>query len=141
MSFEELYQEILLDHYQRPRHAGPVTGATCSEHEHNPLCGDDITIHMKITDGKIADIGFEGKGCAISMASASMMTDQIEGKLVEDAKREVNTFLAIMRDEDSFDNHPEFDDATSLNGVKKLHARIKCATLSWNTAKKMLEEE
>ncbi len=141
MSFEDLYQDILLDHYKQPRNAGQVSGATCSIHDHNPLCGDDITVHMKITDGKVERVGFEGKGCAISIASASMMTDQIQGKPVDVAKQEVETFLAIMRDEDSFDNHPEFEEATSLNGVKKLHARIKCATLSWNTAKKMLNGE
>lgn len=139
MALDVLYQEILLDHYKHPRNAGPVSGATCSIHDHNPICGDDITIHMLINEGKVAKVGFEGKGCAISVASASMMTDYITGMPVAKAKAEVETFLAIMRDEDDFEQHPEFDEVTSLSGVKKLHARIKCATLSWNTAKRILD--
>lgn len=139
MSFDELYQSILLDHYQHPRNAGPVHGATCSIHDHNPICGDEITVAMQIENGKVTKVGFDGKGCAISVASASMMTEQLLGKKVEDAKQDVEAFLSIMRNEDEFDNHPEFEELASLEGVKKLHARIKCATLSWNTAKRLLE--
>jgi len=140
MSFDELYQSILMDHYRNPRNAGPLSGATCSVHDHNPLCGDDITVHMKITGGNIAHLSFEGKGCAISIASASMMTEQLTGKTVATARTEIDDFLAVMRGESEFSSHPEFEELASLEGVRKLHARVKCATLAWNAAKKMLSE-
>ncbi|MCX7835928.1 MAG: SUF system NifU family Fe-S cluster assembly protein [bacterium] len=140
MSLEHIYQTILMDHYQNPRNAGTISNATCSLHEHNPLCGDEITISMKLEGDRISKVAFDGKGCAISIASASMMTEQLQGKSVNDAKQLIDTFLSIMRGEKEFADHPEFEDAMALEGVKKLHARIKCATLSWNTAKKLLSE-
>lgn len=139
MSLEQLYQSILMEHYQNPRNAKSIVNPTCSLHEHNPLCGDELTISLNLTNGVVEDVAFEGKGCAISVASASMMTEQIQGKSISDALKHIETFLGIMRGEAEFSEHPEFDDATALEGVKKLHARIKCATLSWNTAKKLLD--
>ena len=132
----DLYQELIVDHGQRPRNFGPLACATHSSHGHNPLCGDDVEIFLVLKNGIIEDIRFTGKGCAISTASASLLLEAVKGKSAEDFQRLFKNFHAMMLGED-------YDDLGKLNvldGVKGYPMRIKCATLAWHTLKAALEE-
>jgi nitrogen fixation protein NifU and related proteins len=131
VSLDDLYKEVILDHYKSPRNKRSLAGATVSKHKNNPLCGDEITIHARLNDGTVAEIAFEGQGCSISQASASMLTEAVRGKSVEDASRLAGQFRGMMEgavepDED------EFGDLIALKGVVKYPVRIKCAVLGWD---------
>jgi nitrogen fixation protein NifU and related proteins len=130
---EELYQEIILDHYRRPRNKGHVSPADISVHDSNPLCGDEIDVTAKLVDGKIVDLKFDGKGCSICTASASIMTQKLLGKTVSEAGQLIDGFLKMMRSETPFGGK-EMGDLKALEGVLKFPVRVKCATLAWNTA-------
>ena len=139
-AFDDLYQEVILDHYRKPRNRGPLVNPDRSVSLNNPLCGDVISIDLKLGEGKIADIHFHGQGCSISQASASMMTTLIKGKTLADATELALTFKALLRGERSFDAEGErFGDLVALQGVMKFPARIKCATLAWNSLVLALE--
>ena len=140
-SLRELYQEVILDHSRHPRHFGKLEHATNTAQGYNPLCGDRVTIYLMVgKDDRIADVKFEGKGCAISQASASLMTDMIVGRTVAQAEKLMGGFLNLVKGEkvEGLDQ----DDRETLNvmaGVSAFPMRVKCATLAWHTMKSALE--
>jgi nitrogen fixation NifU-like protein len=135
---EELYREIILDHNKRPRNFHAMADATHHADGHNPLCGDEIEVFVKVEGGKIADISFQGEGCAISKSSASLMTSALKGKTLEEARRECGIVVSMLTGKtDSIPD--ELGDIAALQGVRQFPARIKCATLSWHTLEESLE--
>jgi nitrogen fixation NifU-like protein len=140
-TLRELYQEVILDHSKHPRHFGKLDDATNSAQGHNPLCGDRVTMYLKVdAGGRIQDISFEGKGCAISQASASLMTDMIVGRTVAEAEKLMGGFLHLVKGEDA--GELAEDDRERLDvmaGVSAFPMRVKCATLAWHTMKSALE--
>ena len=135
---EELYQEIILDHYRRPRNKGKLAPADFAAREYNPLCGDEIEVTARLADGKIADVKFDGHGCSISQASASIMTQKLMGKTVSEAETLIENFQKMMRGEVPFGGK-EMGDLKALEGVLKFPVRVKCATLAWHTAQQGIE--
>ena len=138
MNLKELYQEIILDHGKNPRNLRKTENFNKDAKGHNPLCGDKVHIYLKLNENKkVEDISFEGQGCAISMASASIMTDLVKGKEEFEVKEIVNDFLDMIKEKDELSNNIlHEDDKTKLmclSGVKKYPMRVKCATLSWHT--------
>lgn len=132
MSLDELYKEVILDHYRSPRNKRPLSDATVSLHKNNPLCGDEITIHARVEDGKVTEVSFEGQGCSISQASASMLTESVAGKTTSDANTLATEFRSMMEGKSEPDED-EFGDLMALKGVVKYPVRIKCAVLGWDT--------
>ena len=138
MNLKELYQEIILEHGKNPRNLRKTENFNKDAKGNNPLCGDNVHVYLKLNGQKIVeDISFEGSGCAISMASASIMTDLIKGKEEFEVKEIVNDFLDMIKEKDELSNNIlHEDDKTKLmclSGVKKYPMRVKCATLSWHT--------
>ena len=138
MNLKELYQEIILDHGKNPRNLRSIEGFNKDAKGHNPLCGDKVHIYLKLNDKKkIEDISFEGSGCAISMASASIMTDLFKGKDEKEVKEIIDDFLDMIKEKPELStNKLKEDEKTKLmclSGVKKYPMRVKCATLSWHT--------
>ena len=138
MNLKELYQEIILDHGKNPRNLRKTENFNKDARGHNPLCGDKVHIYLKLNENKkVEDISFEGQGCAISMASASIMTDLVKGKEEFEVKEIVSDFLDMIKEKDQLNNNIlQEDDKTklmSLSGVKQYPMRVKCATLSWHT--------
>lgn len=138
MALDDLYREVILDHYAHPRNKGTLDDAEIKVEGANPLCGDELSIFVKLAGGTIADVRFVGRGCSISQASASMMTEQIKGKRVEEAMQLVGQFKAMMHGEPV--NEDELGDLVALQGVRKFPVRIKCATLSWVALEQGVEE-
>jgi len=141
-ALRELYQEVILDHSRHPRHYGALAGASHKAEGYNPLCGDRVTVYLKLgEDGRVADIKFEGKGCAISQASASMMTDMLKGRTREDAEKLMEGFLHLVKGEEaqglSQDDRETLD---VMSGISEFPMRVKCATLAWHTYKNAREE-
>lgn len=138
MALDDLYREVILDHYTRPRNKGSLEGADITVEGANPLCGDELSIYVKLAGGRIADVRFVGRGCSISQASASMMTEQIKGKTLSQARALVRQFKSMMHG----DPVPEDDlgDLMALQGVRKFPVRIKCATLAWVALDEGVEE-
>tara|TARA_B100000945_G_scaffold255879_1_gene213198 strand:- start:1129 stop:1593 length:465 start_codon:yes stop_codon:yes gene_type:complete len=144
MNLKELYQEIILDHGKNPRNLGKFDNYNKDAKGHNPLCGDNVHIFLRLNENKkVEDIAFEGSGCAISMASASIMTDMIRGKEEKEVKEIVNDFLGLIKEKDLLENKIlEEDEKTKLmclSGVKQYPMRVKCATLSWHTLTSALD--
>jgi len=141
-ALRELYQEVILDHSRHPRHYGVLDHASHKAEGYNPLCGDKVTVYLQLgDDGRVADIKFEGKGCAISQASASMMTDMLKGRTAAEADRLMQGFLHLVKGEDASDL-PE-DDRERLEvmgGISQFPMRVKCATLAWHTYKNAVAE-
>ncbi|MDA9717517.1 SUF system NifU family Fe-S cluster assembly protein [Candidatus Pelagibacter sp.] len=138
MDLKELYQEIILDHGKNPRNLRKTTNFNKDAKGHNPLCGDKVHVYLKLDeDKKVQDISFEGQGCAISMASASIMTDLVKGKEEHEVKEIVKDFLEMIKEKDQLNNkileENEKTKLMCLSGVKKYPMRVKCATLSWHT--------
>jgi len=138
MNLKELYQEIILDHGKNPRNLRKTENFNKDAKGHNPLCGDKVHIYLKLNENKkVEDISFEGQGCAISMASASIMTDLVKGKEEFEVKEIVNDFLDMIKEKDELNNNILHDDEKTklmcLSGVKNYPMRVKCATLSWHT--------
>ena len=138
MNLKELYQEIILEHGKNPRNLGKAHEFNKDAKGHNPLCGDNVHVYLKLNGQKIVEnISFEGSGCAISMASASIMTDLIKGKNEHEAKEIVEDFLGMIKENpDLKSEHLKDDEKTKLmclSGVKQYPMRVKCATLSWHT--------
>ena len=138
MNLKELYQEIILDHGKNPRNLRKAENFNKDAKGHNPLCGDKVHIFLKLNDNKkVEDISFEGQGCAISMASASIMTDLLKGKEEKEVKEIVNDFLEMIKEKDEINTNLLKDDEKTklmcLSGVKQYPMRVKCATLSWHT--------
>jgi nitrogen fixation NifU-like protein len=141
---EDLYREIILDHYKSPRNRGELaTPPAVSAQGHNPLCGDEITVYLQIDGDTVTDIKVGGSGCSISQSSASMMTQAVKGKSVADVKAIVRRFKGMMSI-DTEDEAPlpdvKLGDLEALQGVVKFPVRIKCATLAWNTLTEALAE-
>ena len=137
MSLDDLYRDVILDHYSHPRNKGTLEGATVTREGANPLCGDEIRLSLVVRDGVVQDVRFDGKGCSISQASASMMTERIKGRPVQEAGRLIAAFKAMMRGEAAGE---EMGDLEALQGVRKFPVRVKCATLGWFTLEGALEE-
>ena len=130
----ELYQEIIMDHNRRPRNYQVLEGADMKAEGYNPLCGDEITLYLNVSDGTIDDVGIQASGCAISKASASMMTEGIKGKTVEEAETIFEKFRELIKGEELNDEDLDLlGDLELLSGVSRYPARIKCAVLSWHT--------
>jgi len=140
-SLRELYQEVILDHSRHPRHFGALANATHVGEGHNPLCGDRVKIYLLLDKAnRIADIKFEGKGCAISQASASLMTDMLIGRNVDEAEKLMGGFLHLVKGEDAPDLSPgDRERLDVMAGVSAFPMRVKCATLAWHTMKSALE--
>jgi nitrogen fixation NifU-like protein len=140
-SLRELYQDIILDHSKHPRHFGPLEHATHNANGHNPLCGDRITVHLILdADNRIADISFEGRGCAISQSSASLMTDLLKGRNVADAEKLMDGFLQLVKGEGAEGlSEDDLEILQVMAGVSAFPMRVKCATLAWHTMKSALE--
>lgn len=124
---QELYKEIILDHFRSPRHRKEIEGAEIEEHLNNPLCGDEVTVYANVREGGL-EVGFTGRGCAISQASASMLAERLAGKSRGEAEGEISTFLAMMRTEPNED----LDDLVALKHVVQTPNRVRCATLAWD---------
>ena len=141
---EDLYQEIILDHYRSPRNRGALDNADIRGHDDNPVCGDEITLFVRIDDDdRIDEITFDGHGCSISMASASMMTELLRGLPVPEAAAKIEDFRRMMRGETEPDPDTvadELGDIAALLGVRKFAVRVKCATLAWSTLARALEK-
>ena len=138
MELKELYQEIILDHAKNPRNKGKCEGYNHDAKAHNPLCGDKVHIFLKLNnEKKLEDISFEGEGCAISMASASIMTEIIKGKQFNIAKKIQEDFLNMIKEGSKLNMNSLTDTENmtmmSLSGVKRFPMRVKCATLAWHT--------
>ncbi len=140
---QELYQEIILDHNKRPRNFHLMDPCTHDAHGNNPLCGDEIHVYLQVEDGVISDVSFSGEGCAISKASASLMTLAVKGKTLADVRERAESVFAMFTgsDADPSELLMEQGDIAALSGVKKFPARIKCATLSWHALVAALEGE
>ena len=144
MDLKDLYQEIILDHGKNPRNLGKFVNYNKDAKGNNPLCGDNVHIYLRLNENKkVEDIAFEGHGCAISMASASIMTDMVRGKEEKEVKEIVTDFLGMIKEKDSIETNILKDDEKtklmSLSGVKQYPMRVKCATLSWHTLTSALD--
>jgi nitrogen fixation NifU-like protein len=145
MALEELYREVILDHYRNPRNRGHLDSPDATAQGVNPLCGDEITIDLALSDGVVTDVAITGQGCSISQSSASMMTEAIKGKTCDEIDALVKKFRTMMSLDDG---DPGLDpdrpgavlgDIEALQGVRQYPVRIKCASLSWNTLMEALE--
>ena len=133
LDLRELYQEVILDHNRRPRNRGRIAEPTGQAEGHNPLCGDQVTVTLVAEGGRVVDILFEGQGCAISTASASLMTEAVKGKTIEEAEAIFREFQDMVTSPGDPTEHPDLGDLQVLAGVKEYPVRIKCATLPWHT--------
>jgi nitrogen fixation NifU-like protein len=138
MSLDDLYKEVILDHYRNPRNKSALPGAELSVTRNNPLCGDEITILAHVEDGSVAAVAYQGTGCSISQASASMLTEAVSGRGVGDAKDLATRFRGMMAGEVD-PSEEEFGDLIALKGVAKYPIRIKCAILAWDVLQEVLE--
>jgi len=129
---KDLYQEVIVDHNRNPRNFGKLDNADKKLEGFNPLCGDRLTLYLKINDDQIDDISFDGAGCAISVASASLMTDAMKGKSIEEAESIFNEFHELVTNEDEID-FDKMGKLAVLAGVRNYPTRVKCATLCWHT--------
>jgi nitrogen fixation protein NifU and related proteins len=136
----DLYQEVILDHNRRPRNFGPLPAANRRAEGYNPLCGDKVTVFLDVEDGRIRDVAFQGSGCAISTASASLMTEALKGRTVE-AARELFEDFHDMVTTGAGEGSPELGKLAVFGGVREFPMRVKCATLAWHTLLAALEEK
>ena len=146
MNIKELYQEIILEHGKNPRNLRKTDNFNKDAKGYNPLCGDSVHVYLKLDKkNKVEDISFEGSGCAISMASASIMTDLIKGKEVNEVKEIINDFLEMIKVNPELKSKNLKDDEKTklmcLSGVKQYPMRVKCATLSWHTLISAIENK
>ena len=130
--FDQLYRELILDHYRSPRHHEPLANPDVVAEGYNPLCGDEVEIGIDFANGTIADVSMRGRGCSISLASGSMLTDIVIGKSVEDVGRLADLFTRMVTDPETAPPE-ELGDLEALQGVAKFPVRVKCATLAWHT--------
>lgn len=143
MSFEknldQLYRSVIMDHYKNPRNKGSLDNGSVTVDMNNPTCGDRIHLTLQVEEGIVKDAKFDGEGCSISMSSASMMTQTIKGKKVEEALELADIFSKMMLGEEYSDKY-DLEDIEALQGVAKFPARIKCATLAWKAMEKGIKE-
>ena len=136
----DLYQEVIFDHYRRPRNRGALAGASHEAEGHNPLCGDNVKVHVRVEDGVVRDVTFEGEGCAISTASASLMTESLKGRPIEEIGPLADGFHAMVTGAADAPR-PELGKLEVLAGVREFPARVKCATLAWHTLRAALDRK
>jgi nitrogen fixation NifU-like protein len=146
MDLKQLYQDIILEHGKSPRNLGKCEGYSHEAKGYNPLCGDKVHVYLKLDSRKkVEGLTFEGDGCAISLASASIMTELVKGKFFEEAKEIINAFLDMIKNTSELQsNHLDEDQKTklmSLSGVKQFPMRVKCATLAWHTLVSAMKEK
>jgi nitrogen fixation NifU-like protein len=146
MELKELYQEIILDHGKNPRNKGVCDGYTNDAKAHNPLCGDKVHIYLKVSkDNEIENLSFEGEGCAISLASASILTETVKGKDVSFLKQISDDFLEMIKNKKKITINSLSEDQvttiTSLSGVQEFPMRVKCATMAWHTCLSAVEKK
>ena len=134
---DELYREVILDHFKNSSHAGELPGAQINAAGSNPLCGDEVAFHLKMNDGRIEQVRFSGKGCAISQAASSMLAEQLEGKTTAQAGQLIEAMKALMQGQEP-DLSIDLGDLEALAGVRKFPVRVKCAALSWNVVEQGL---
>jgi nitrogen fixation NifU-like protein len=141
---ESMYREIILDHYKHPQHRGLAEPYDAEVHQVNPTCGDEVTLRLRVADGKVAELGWEGEGCSISQASTSVMSGLVVGKPVDEALALQEKFLELMQSrgeaELSEADEDELQDAVAFEGVSKYPARVKCALLGWMAMKAAVAE-
>jgi len=141
-NLRELYQELILDHNKNPRNYGRPAQTTHEAHGHNPLCGDRVTVYLTVNNGRVEDIGFEGKGCAISTASASMMTQMLKGKSVEECHAIFNSFHDLVTGKSCpVESLNQLGKLAVFSGVRDFPARVKCASLAWHTMQAALHDQ
>jgi len=138
VALDEIYKEVILDHYKNPRNKRELPGAELSCTQNNPLCGDEITVFAHVEDGKVLEVTFQGAGCSISQSSASMMTEAVAGRTVNDARDLAARFRGMMAGEVEPDEDT-FGDLVALKGVVKYPIRIKCAVLGWDVLQEALD--
>lgn len=138
MDLRELYQEVILDHYKHPRNRGSLEGADRHAEGFNPLCGDEVRIEIILDGDTVRDVRFDGQGCAISTASASLMTEAIQGKSVAEAEQIISTFQAMVTNTGEHQSDPDMGELEALAGVREHPVRIKCATLPWHALRAAL---
>jgi nitrogen fixation protein NifU and related proteins len=136
---DDLYKDIILDHYRNPRHRGSLDAPSATHEGLNPLCGDEVTVQLLVDGDRVTDVAYKGSGCSISQSSASMMTEAIYGKPLGEVKSLSEAFTAMMRGDEGVDTE-ELGDLEALSGVRKFPVRVKCATLAWHTLEEALEE-
>ncbi|MFB9757095.1 SUF system NifU family Fe-S cluster assembly protein [Ectobacillus funiculus] len=139
-NLDALYRQVIMDHYKKPRNRGVLGDDSVTVDLNNPTCGDRIQLTMKVEDGIVQDAKFEGEGCSISMSSASMMTQAVKGKKVEEALKLSEIFSNMMQGKE-YDDSVDLGDIEALQGVSKFPARIKCATLAWKAMEKGLHDQ
>lgn len=137
MGIEDLYRDVILDHYSHPRNRGRLQPADVAVEGVNPLCGDELTLYLRVREGKVEEARFEGRGCSISQASTSMMTELVKGKTVEEVRSLSAQFKLMMHGKEPAE---ELGDIVALRGVSKFPVRVKCATLPWVTLEQGLED-
>lgn len=139
---KDLYQEVIIDHSRRPRHFGRLAGSNREAEGFNPLCGDRLVVALIVEDGRVKNVAFEGVGCAISTASASMMTDMVVGKTETEARALFRQFqgLVTRKEPPTADELVAMEKLAALTGVRAFPARVKCATLAWHTLAAALDE-
>lgn len=139
-SLDDLYRRVIMDHYQKPRNRGKLDESDgLIVNLNNPTCGDSISLSLKVEEGKVVDAKFMGEGCSISMSSASMMTDAVKGKPVEEALQMAQLFSDLMQGK-PVDDSIDLGDIEALSGVAKFPARIKCATLAWKALEQGIKQ-
>ncbi len=136
----DLYQELILDHNKSPRNRRRLDNPSCSAEGYNPLCGDRVTVYLLLDDDRVTDVAFEGTGCAISTAAASMMTPSLKGKTVGDARDLFQKFHDLVAGDSKGNGGDELGKLMAFAGVRRFPARVKCATLVWHTFKAALDE-
>jgi nitrogen fixation protein NifU and related proteins len=139
LSLDDLYKEVILDHYQHPRNRGTLEDPDAATRGHNPLCGDEILLAVKMDGDVIQDIAFGGRGCSISQAAASMMTESVKGHPVAEASALADGFKELMVGSGSTDRLGDNEDLEALQGVKKFPVRVKCALLPWTALLELIE--
>ena len=137
--FDELYRELILDHYRNPRHHEPIAAAEVIAEGYNPLCGDEVELRLDFDDGTIKNLSLHGRGCSISQASGSMLTDAVIGKPVEQVERMIGLFTKMLTEPEG-EPAEELGDLEALQGVAKFPVRVKCATLAWHTLEDGLKQ-
>ena len=132
---QSFYKEIVLDHFQRPRNRRGLEDATIEEHIDNPLCGDQVTVYANLHDDTLEEVSFTGRGCSISQASASMLTEQLAGRSREEVEEKIEAFLEMMRTEENED----LGELAALKGVVQTPNRTRCATVAWEAMRRALD--
>ncbi|MEK4486870.1 Fe-S cluster assembly sulfur transfer protein SufU [Psychrobacillus sp. FSL H8-0484] len=139
-NLDQLYRQVIMDHYKNPRNKGSIEDGALTIDMNNPTCGDRIHLTLQVEDGVVQNAKFDGEGCSISMSSASMMTQAIKGKNIEEALQ-LSTIFSDMMLGKEYDDSIDLGDIEALNGVSKFPARIKCATLAWKAMEKGVSEK